>query len=113
MVSRLPRTALPILLALAAPALPAQDAAAPIPLVLKDHRFQPAEIKVPAGKPVVLEVANQDAQPEEFESKPLGVEKVIPAGAKAIIRLRPLKPGRYRFVGEYHEKTAQGAVVAE
>jgi hypothetical protein len=24
-----------------------------------------------------------------------------------------LKPGTYRFVGEYHEQTAQGRIVAE
>ena len=29
------------------------------------------------------------------------------------MRVRPLKPGRYDFVGEYNEKTAKGAVVAE
>jgi hypothetical protein len=61
----------------------------------------------------VLEVTNQDGQPEEFESKQLGVEKVIPAGKKGLIRLRALKPGRYTFVGEYHEATAKGAIVAE
>ena len=113
MTSTLLRPAFGILLVLGVPALPARDASSPIPVILKDHQFQPAEIKVPAGKPAVLEVANQDGQPEEFESKPMGVEKVIPAGAKMLIRLRPLKPGRYAFVGEYHEKTAKGAVIAE
>jgi hypothetical protein len=29
------------------------------------------------------------------------------------VRLRPLDPGRYPFMGEYHEDTAQGVVIAE
>jgi len=31
----------------------------------------------------------------------------------ARVRLRPLGPGRYLFLGEFHEDTAQGAVIAE
>ena len=50
---------------------------------------------------------------EEFESHSLSREKVIPGGAKATIFIGPLKPGRYEFVGEFHEATAKGAVVAK
>lgn len=82
-------------------------------LTLKDHRFQPAEIKVPAGKAVTLQVMNADPSPEEFESKTLRVEKVIAGNSEATIPLRPLKPGRYKFFGEYNEATAQGVLVAE
>jgi plastocyanin len=82
-------------------------------LTIKDHKFEPAELKVPAGKRVKLVVHNQDGTPEEFESHSLNREKVIPGGTKASIFIGPLKPGRYQFFGEYHEKTAQGAVVAE
>lgn len=82
-------------------------------LTLKEHRFQPAEIRVPAGKAVTLQVMNADATPEEFESKTLRVEKVIAGNSEATIPLRPLKPGRYKFFGEYNEATAQGVIVAE
>ena len=82
-------------------------------LTLKDHRFQPAEIKVPAGKALTLQVMNADPSPEEFESKMLRVEKVIAGNSEATIPLRPLKPGRYKFFGEYNEATAQGVLVAE
>jgi hypothetical protein len=82
-------------------------------LTIKDHRFDPPEVRVKAGKPVYLEVSNLDGTPEEFEMLPLAIEKVIPAGAKARIRLRPLGPGRYEFVGDFHKDTAKGAVVAE
>ena len=84
-------------------------------LAIKDHRFEPAQLEVPAGKKLKLLVVNQDATPAEFESKPLGREKVIPAKSTAIIKLGPLKPGRYPFVEEYHETEAgaQGTIVVE
>jgi plastocyanin len=84
-----------------------------VTLVIKNHRFEPAEVKVPAGQKIKLVVDNQDATPEEFESHSLNREKVIPGGQKATIFIGPLKPGRYGFFGEYNEKTAQGTVVAE
>ena len=82
-------------------------------LVIKGHRFEPAELKVPAGKRVKLVVHNQDSTPEEFESHTMNREKVVPGGAKATIYIGPLKPGRYDFFGEYNEATAKGVVVAE
>ena len=82
-------------------------------LTLKDHKFTPSEIKVPANKRVKLTVVNDDPTPEEFESHELRVEKVIPGKSKGIVRIGPLKPGRYPFYGEYHESTAKGVVVAE
>jgi plastocyanin len=82
-------------------------------LLIRDHRFQPAELHVPAGRPVLLRITNQDAEAEEFESSPLKVEKVIGAGQTLTVRLRPLAPGRFAFFGDYHPDTAQGAVIAE
>ena len=94
--------------ALAAGSARAQDAA--LQLTLKDHKFTPAEIDAPAGKPFVLEVSNQDGTAAEFESKELRVEKIAPAGGKTSVRVRALKPGRYRFFDDYHEATAFGYV---
>lgn len=82
-------------------------------LVIKNHRFEPAEVKVPSGQRVKLVVHNQDTTAEEFESHSLNREKIIPAGTKAAIFIGPLKPGRYSFIGEYNESTAQGVVIAE
>ncbi|HEY8161523.1 MAG TPA: cupredoxin domain-containing protein [Methylocystis sp.] len=82
-------------------------------LTIKDHRFDPVELKIPADKPATLVVKNLDGAPEEFESKPLRIEKVVPANSEAAFQLRPLKPGRYKFVGEFHEDSAKGEVVVE
>jgi plastocyanin len=80
---------------------------------ITDHKFEPAEIKVPANKRVTITVTNNDGSPEEFESHALKVEKVIPGKSKGTVRIGPLKPGRYPFVGEYHEDTAKGTIVVE
>jgi plastocyanin len=89
------------------------DEPAPIKVKLKDHRFDPAEIHVQTGKSAVLLVTNEDATAEEFDSMALKVEKVIAGGHYATIRLRPLGPGRYPFMGEFHPDTAIGVVVSE
>ncbi|HZT20194.1 MAG TPA: cupredoxin domain-containing protein [Dongiaceae bacterium] len=82
-------------------------------ITIKEHKFEPAEVRVPAGKPIILVVKNADATAEEFESHALKVEKVIPGGQQGTVRLRPLAAGSYAFVGEFHEDTAKGAVIAE
>jgi plastocyanin len=82
-------------------------------IAIKNHRFEPAEITVPAGQKVKLVIHNQDATPEEFESHDLRREKVIAAGAKASIWVGPLQPGTYVFFGEYHEATAKGRLIAK
>ena len=97
------------LLNLAPAAVRAQD----ITVTIKDHKFTPTELKVPANQRVTITVINDDATPEEFESKPMKVEKVIPGKSKGVVRIGPLKPGRYPFVGEFHESTATGVVIAE
>ena len=82
-------------------------------ITIRDHRFEPAEIVVPAGKRATLIVKNLDASAEEFESRDLRIEKVIPPRKEARLLLRPLKPGTYEFVGEFHEDTARGRIVAK
>ena len=84
-------------------------------LVLKNHVYEPKELKLPAGKKIKLLVVNQDSTPAEFESKPLSREKAIPGKSTGVVLLGPLKPGRYDFVEEYHETEAgaQGVIVVE
>lgn len=94
--------------------VPAAQAADPeFKIVIKDHKFEPAEVRIPANTKVRLVVQNQDASAEEFESKELKREKVIPGKSSATILIGPLKPGRYPFVGEFNEATAKGVVIVE
>ena len=82
-------------------------------LVIENHKFTPDRIEVPAGKKVKLVIENKDATPEEFESKQLNREKVIPGKTTGTVFIGPLKPGEYKFVGEFNEKTANGVIVAK
>jgi plastocyanin len=84
-----------------------------IPIAIEKNRFQPDEIRVKAGAPFVLVITNKDATPEEFESKELRIEKVIPGGKTLKIRVRALKAGSYPFVGDFHQATAKGRIIAE
>ena len=93
--------------------LAAYAADADYTLTIKDHRFQPAGLTIPAGKKIRLLVENQDATPEEFDSYELNREKVIAGNSSAIIFIGPLTPGHYAFSGEFHADTAQGAIVAK
>lgn len=81
-------------------------------LTLKDHRFSPDRITAPAGQPILIELVNQDAASEEFDSEDLGVEKDVTPHGKVSFRVGPLKPGAYRFMGELHADTAQGRIEA-
>ena len=85
----------------------------PIPVSLKNHKFTPAQIHVKANQPNVLALTNNDDTAEEFDSTALKVEKVVAGHGTGNVRLRPLAPGRYPFMGEYHSDTAQGVVIAE
>jgi plastocyanin len=82
-------------------------------LVIRNHKFEPAEITVPAEKKVKLVIDNQDATAEEFESYELNREKVVPPKSKITIFVGPLKPGRYPFFGDFHKDTAQGVLIAK
>jgi plastocyanin len=81
-------------------------------LTIRNHKFEPRELTVPAGQRVVIVVHNEDPTPEEFESESLKVEKVVTGGRQVIVRVGPLGPGRYEFIGEFHKDTAQGALTA-
>ena len=84
-----------------------------VAVTIKDHKFDPELIEIPSGAQVKLLVTNADETPEEFESQALGIEKVIPGGQKAEIKIGPLSAGTYEFVGEFHEDSAKGKIVAK
>ena len=93
--------------------LPLSAVAEDYKLVIKDHRFQPAEFTIPAGQKIKLLVENQDSTPEEFDSHDLNREKMIAGNSSAIIFIGPLTAGRYTFIGEFHATTALGHITAQ
>jgi hypothetical protein len=81
-------------------------------LSIKDHRFTPNALSVPAGERFRIEVENRDPTPAEFESSDLRIEKIIGPGGKITVMAGPLKPGIYKFFDEYHPDTAKGTITA-
>lgn len=100
-----------LLLALGAATTHAADNV--VEINIRDHKFEPAEFKIPANTKVKLEIHNLDATPEEFESYELKREKVIPGKATGVVFVGPLKPGSYPFFGEFNQATAQGRIIVE
>jgi len=109
----MPRVGLVMLTLLFGPVTSSMAQDPPYTLIIKDHKFQPTEIEIPADKKIELIVKNEDPTPEEFESIELRREKVIPGGQQITVYIGPLKPGRYEFFGDFNPKTARGHIVAK
>jgi heme/copper-type cytochrome/quinol oxidase subunit 2 len=86
------------------------DEPVPVSIAIKDHQFEPAEVHAPPGKPIAITIKNLDSIAAEFESDALHIEKVVPPGREAVVRVRPLEPGRYNFFDDFHRAT-QGFLV--
>lgn len=82
-------------------------------IVARDGRFSPARIEVPAGRKIKLLFRNEGPGPEEFENTELRVEKVLGPGASSFVVIHKLRPGTYRFFGEFHPATAETLIVAK
>ena len=82
-----------------------------VSLTIKGHHFAPAEVTVPAGQRLRIEVSNEDNVPAEFESTDLHIEKIVVPGGKITVFTSPLKPGIYKFFDDYHPETS-GTITA-
>ncbi len=82
-------------------------------LTIKDHKFQPEQIEVPAGVKFRLLVTNADSTASEFESFELNREKVVPPGKEIPVFLGPLERGQYPFFDDFHRDTAHGVLIVK
>ena len=102
-----------VLASLGAGAVPA-IASTDVPVVvitLKDHRFTPDTMTVPAGQKVRIDITNRDASADDFDSDDLHVDRDLKPHERATFVIGPLKAGRYAFKGELHAATAHGEVI--
>jgi hypothetical protein len=83
-----------------------------VEIVVKDKKFVPAEVKAPANARIVIQVKNQDAVAMEFESKSLKVEKVVAPNGEGLVRVGPLKPGKYEFFDDFNMSN-RGTLIVE
>ena len=95
-----------------ASAAQAEDTVA-LSLSVKNHVFSSAEVKLPAGRIVILTVSNEDPTSIEFESKPLKIEKVIAGHSSAVIRIKVPASGKILFVDEPREDKTLGYFIVE
>ena len=95
---------------IASAALGAEDALY-VDIYIKDHKFSPSVIELPQGRKIIITVHNQDLTIEEFESIELKREKIVLGNSETKIILAPLKPGEYKFFGDFHQDTAQGKII--
>lgn len=82
-------------------------------ITVKDNKFSPQELVIPADQKVKITVKNLDSTPVEFESKDLKREKVVKANNEIVISVGPLKAGSYGYVDEFHEDTTKGTIVVK
>lgn len=80
---------------------------------IKDHKFQPAILNVPAGTAIKLTVRNLDDTPEVFQSPALKIDETVAGKQTIVIELAPLEKGSYPFFGAHHAETAKGELNAD
>jgi hypothetical protein len=85
----------------------------PFELSLKEHKFTPAELNIPANKRVKLTIKNLDSTPAEFESHAFKAEKVVPGGGEVSLYIGPLKVGSYGFFDDFHEDQTKGTLIVK
>ena len=79
-----------------------------VEVVIQDGRFQPSLIELKSTDNITLNLTNKGLDAEEFESTQLNKEKMILPGKTVKIKIGTLRPGEYKFFGEFHPTTAQG-----
>jgi plastocyanin len=82
-------------------------------LSIKDHKFVPATLEIPANEKIKLVVKNEDATPAEFESSDLDREKVVGANSEITVFIGPLTAGNYGFFDDFHRSTTTGTLTAK
>ena len=80
-------------------------------ITILNHRFIPELLVIPVDQKIKLIIYNQDSEAEEFESFDLKREKIVPAQTKIKLNIGPLKPGEYKFFGDFHSETAKGIII--
>ena len=93
--------------------LPVLSLAQGTTIVIKNHQFDPLKLTVPAGQKLQITIDNQDPTAEEFESFDLDREQVVEGGKQIIVYIGPLKPGTYKYWGDFHQDTTKGVIVAQ
>jgi hypothetical protein len=82
-------------------------------LTIKDRKFEPAQLTVPANTKCKLRVTNTDNTPSEFESTEFNREKIVLPNSTITVFIGPLDKGSYKFFDDFHQDTGKGVLVVE
>jgi heme/copper-type cytochrome/quinol oxidase subunit 2 len=89
------------------------QAPAEVKLTMQKDKFEPAELRVKAGRPFVLVLTNADDITHELDIPNLKLEKKIRAGQTLKLQMPALKPGRYQLVDDDSTPNLSGVMIAE
>ena len=81
-------------------------------LVLQDHKFEPATLKVPANTKFKVLVTNRNPMPSEFESADFNREKIVLPNSTITVFIGPLAKGTYKFFDDFNQATT-GVLIVE
>ena len=81
-------------------------------LLLQNHQFQPAALKVPANTKFKVLVTNRNSTPSEFESTDFNREKIVLPNSTITVFIGPLDKGSYKFYDDFDHATT-GVLIAE
>jgi heme/copper-type cytochrome/quinol oxidase subunit 2 len=111
------RLALTVVFTLAALGVGPRPASSQAPqevrVAIERNRFVPAEIRVKAGRPLLLIVTNNDNVIHEFEIEALDIEKRVGVGQTVQILVPAVKVGRYEIEDDDATPPLRGVLVAE
>jgi hypothetical protein len=82
-------------------------------LTIKDHKFEPAELKAPANIKFKVIVSNLDTSASEFESSDFNREKIVLPNTTITVFVGPLDKGHYKFFDDFHQETGNGVLIVE
>jgi len=82
-------------------------------ITIRDHKFDPLYLRVPAGQPFTLHIINGDKAPEEFECTSPWIEELMISLGNATVKVPALDAGEYPCFGEFHSDTAKGKIIAQ
>jgi hypothetical protein len=92
--------------------LPAHADDGDIVIGIKNGKFVPSEVAIPAGQKLKLIVRNQDTTMSEFESTDFHREKTVAPGGEITVFVGPLDAGSYEFFDDFHPED-RGHLIAK
>jgi heme/copper-type cytochrome/quinol oxidase subunit 2 len=94
---------------------PPASAQAPVEvkLSMEKDKFVPAELRVKAGRPIILVLTNADDITHELDIPDLRLEKKVRPGQTVKLQLPALKPGPYKLIDDDSTPVLNGIMIAE